>query len=135
MQEVLSRCGYRCDLCLAYRLNVESNPTNQQLLSDGWFRYFDLRIPADQIICDGCWTEKGRLLDGECPVRPCVIERGLQNCAQCAEYGCDKLVERLVTFDELAAKQRPGIPAEDRSRFIFPYENKARLDELRKNGK
>jgi hypothetical protein len=28
MDEVLARCGYRCDLCLAYRPNVEAEPSN-----------------------------------------------------------------------------------------------------------
>lgn len=131
MDEILSRCGYRCDLCLAYRPNVELSNGNQLLLSDGWFRYFGFRIPAEKIVCDGCLTEKGRLLDDECPVRPCVIEHGLENCAGCQDFICEKLDERLVTFEELAAKMDSGIPDEDRSRFIFPYENKVRLLTIR----
>jgi hypothetical protein len=51
MEEILTRCGYRCDLCLAYRPNVEADPANQQTLSDGWHKYFGFRIPAEQIIC------------------------------------------------------------------------------------
>ena len=35
MDEILSRCGYRCDLCLAYRPNVEANPAGRRELSDG----------------------------------------------------------------------------------------------------
>jgi len=135
MDEIISRCGYRCDLCLAYRPNVESNPENQQLLSDGWFRYFGFRIPADKIVCDGCWTEKGRLLDEECPVRPCVIEHGYKNCSECQDYECEKIKERLVTYEELAARMQTGIPNEDRLRFILPYENKVRLTGIRNEKK
>jgi hypothetical protein len=36
MEPILTRCGYRCDLCLAYRPHATSNPGNQQILSDGW---------------------------------------------------------------------------------------------------
>ena len=132
MPEILSRCGYRCDLCLAYRPNVEANPSNQQVLSDGWYKYFGFRIPAEQIICDGCTAENPRLIDKACPVRPCVIERGLGNCAGCTDYVCEKLSERLVVFEKLAATIPHPIPAEDRERFIAPYENKARLDSLRR---
>lgn len=135
MDQILSRCGYRCDLCLAYRRNVESKPANQQLLSDGWFRYFGFRIPEEKIVCDGCWTEKGKLLDEDCPVRPCVIEHGFVNCAECPNFICEKLKERLVTFEELAARMETGIPEEDRERFIFPYENKVRLMKIRGEGK
>ena len=38
MREMASRCGYRCDLCMAYAPNLESHPENRQLLSDGWFK-------------------------------------------------------------------------------------------------
>jgi hypothetical protein len=43
MEPILTRCGYRCDLCLAYKPNVAENPSNQQKLSDGWFKYFGFR--------------------------------------------------------------------------------------------
>jgi hypothetical protein len=50
MEEILSRCGYRCDLCLAYRPNVEKNPSNQQVLSDGWFKYFGSCVKGAWVI-------------------------------------------------------------------------------------
>ena len=31
MSEILSRCGYRCDMCLAYRANIQAHPENAQL--------------------------------------------------------------------------------------------------------
>ena len=54
---MLTRCGYRCDLCLAYAPNVSAHPENQQILSDGWFQYFGFRLPPEQIYCDGCLAE------------------------------------------------------------------------------
>ncbi len=131
MTEILSRCGYRCDLCLAYRPNVEADPSNQQILSDGWYKYFGFRIPADRIICDGCLAEAPRLIDKSCPVRPCVVERGLHNCAECPEYVCARVADRLVIYEEVAARCPSPIPEEDRRRFIGPYENRKRLDDLR----
>ncbi len=133
MDAILSRCGFRCDLCLAYRPNVEAHPENRQALSDGWQRYFGFRIPPEQVVCDGCWSEDGRLLDAACPVRPCVADRALANCAGCGEYVCDRLRERLVDADELAAKVGLPIPPADRERFIRPYENRRRLEQLRRS--
>jgi hypothetical protein len=132
MDEILSRCGYRCDLCLAYRPNVEADPAGRQELSDGWHKYYGFRIPADQIVCDGCRAENPRLSDKACPVRPCVMERGFANCAECPDYVCAKLAERLVVCEELAGRTPFLIPPEDRTRFIAPYENKRRLDQLRR---
>jgi len=131
MDEILTRCGYRCDLCMAYRPNVEANPAARQELSDGWHKYFGFRIPAEEIVCDGCLAENPHLIDKACPVRPCVIERGFANCSQCPDYVCAKLAERLVVYEELAARTPFPIPPEDRTRFIAPYENKRRLDQLR----
>jgi hypothetical protein len=131
MQPIVTRCGYRCDLCMAYRPNVEANPANQQTLSDGWFNYFGFRLLPEQIICDGCMADHPRLIDDQCPVRPCVIARGLDNCAQCHEYVCAKLKERLVVYEEVQQRVGGDIPAEDRERLVQPYENKARLDQLK----
>jgi hypothetical protein len=132
MEQILACCGYRCDMCLAYRPNVLKNPSNRQVLSDGWYKYFGFRIPADQIMCDGCMAKDPKLIDQACPVRPCVIQRGLSNCSACDDYGgCERLAARLVVYEEIAGRMGISIPHEDRTRFIAPYENKLRLDELR----
>ena len=131
MNPTLTRCGYRCDLCLAYKPNVAQNPANQQKLSDGWHKYFGFRIPAPEICCDGCMTgDDPKLIDQSCPVRPCVIEKGLDNCAQCEEYVCEKLAERLVVYEEVRDRVGIEISEDDRLCFIGPYENKRRLDAL-----
>jgi hypothetical protein len=57
VKEILARCGYRSDLCLAYRPNVERDPSSQQRLSDGWYKYSGFRIAAERIRCDGCPAE------------------------------------------------------------------------------
>jgi hypothetical protein len=65
-------------------------------------------------------------------VRPCVIERSLDNCSECSDYGCEKLAERLVIFEGIARRMADPIPEEDRARFIAPYENQRRLEVLRR---
>ena len=131
MEAILTRCGYRCDMCLFYKPNVAKNPPEPQKLSDGFFKYFGFRLPLEPVICDGCMSENPRLIDTECPVRPCVIEKGLDNCARCEEYICDRLKQRLVVFEELEARIGSEIPQDDYVSFIKPYENKERLDALR----
>jgi hypothetical protein len=116
---------------MAYRPNVEANPGNRQTLSDGWFKYFGFRIPPEGILCDGCMADKPQLIDDRCPVRPCVIARGMDNCAQCEQYVCEKLKERLVVYEEVQKRVSGEIPPQDRERFVQPYENKARLDQLK----
>ncbi len=132
---VLTRCGYRCDLCLAYRPNIEKND-RRQLLSDGWHRYFGFRIPSADIICDGCMSsDNPRLIDKNCPVRPCVIAKGLENCANCKEYVCDKLKERIVDPAEVKRRYGRPIPEKDYELFIKPYASRERLDKIRDESK
>ena len=127
MEVILTRCGYRCDLCLAYKPNVLKNQESQKILSDGWYKYFGFRISPEEIICDGCMSENPKLIDTSCPVRPCVILRGYQNCSECSNMICDKLNERIVVFEEILAKMDGNIPDEDYQQFIRPYENRRRL--------
>jgi hypothetical protein len=129
-KELLTKCGYRCDLCLAYKGNVE-NQDRRAELSDGWEKCFGFRIPAEKIYCEGCLTGGNpKLIDSKCPVRPCVIKKGLNNCSECGEYPCEKINERLVVYEQVA-KDKKDITETDRTLFIKPYENKVRLDELR----
>jgi len=132
MKPMISLCGMRCDLCLAYRPNVEAHPEYKRLLSDGWQKYFGTHIPPEDILCDGCFLGGEDTIDTECPVRACAVARGVENCAVCDDYICEKLADILVDFDEIQAKFDQPIPEVDRQQFIFPHENKQCLAELRK---
>ncbi len=132
-EPIVTRCGYRCDLCLAYRPNVAQHPENRQILSDGWHRYFGFRIPPADICCDGCMAEDPELIDENCPVRPCAMERGLEDCSSCESAVCEKLETRIVTREEVRERIGHEIPADDYERFIRPYENTRRVEALRRS--
>jgi hypothetical protein len=134
MEEMIGCCGFRCDLCPAYRQNL-SGEEDQRRVSEGWFKYYGFRIPPENICCDGCLPEncpKPRQIDPHCFVRRCAGERGFPNCAHCDEYMCDELVKKMVNFDEIAARYGAPIPPEDYARFLKPYEAKKVLEEIRK---
>ena len=135
MDEIISCCGMRCDLCLAFRSNIEAHPKNREILYDGWKTDFSLEIPPEKLLCDGCFSGGSPTLDDECPVHTCVSSRGLRNCAECEAYVCDKLNQILVTFESIQGKFDKPIPDTDRQWFIFPYENKNRLAALRRQNK
>jgi hypothetical protein len=59
------------------------------------------------------------------------VERGIDNCAHCEDYVCDRLSQRLVVYEEVERRIGAPIPEDDRAAFIRPYENKRRLDALR----
>jgi hypothetical protein len=76
-------------------------------------------------------AQNPRLIDRDCPVRPCVLERGLDNCAQCEDYVCERLEQRLVVVEAVRETTGASIPEDDYQCFIRPYENKRRLEGLR----
>ena len=134
MEAGVSRCGYRCDLCPAFKDNVRG-PDHRQWVSDGWFTHYGFRIPPEDIYCDGCRADNSsnpKRIDTDCPVRPCVIEKGLDNCAQCADCVCDRLRERLVDANEVLKRAQGPVPQADRDAFIRPYDNARRLAEMRR---
>lgn len=99
-------------------------------LSDAWFEYFGFRVPPEEIACDGCSADpRAKIQDSGCPVRPCVLSRGLENCSACGDYPCDSISERLIDFETLAAGRT--VSDRDRELFIRPYENRVRIKELR----
>ena len=127
---VLACCGFRCDLCLAYQPNFEANPTNRDIKTEGWLNYFDIHIPPEEIHCLGCLPEEPSM-DSSCPVRPCVISRGYNTCAQCGEYICLHMAEPIVICSEIQQQIGEDIPLEDYFLFILPYENKPLLEAVR----
>jgi len=131
VKEILTRCGYRCDLCLAYKVNVESEDRREEL-SDGWFQIYGFRIPAEEIVCDGCMSgENPVLIDRNCPVRSCVISRNLPNCAACGDYQCENLKGRIVSRDAQEEKLGRKLTESEYMLFVQPYESGPRLDSLR----
>lgn len=130
MDQELS-CWYRCDICQANKKNIREKDQTS-LLSDKWHEYYGFRIPGDQIYCDGCLSsDTPQLIDKNCPVRPCVLGRKIENCAYCAEFICDKLRSRIVIFEEKEKEVKRPIPETDYLLVIKPYENYKRLSELR----
>jgi hypothetical protein len=136
LREILTRCGYRCDLCLAYKENILIDD-RRRLLSDGWYKFFGFRIEPEDIYCDGCLNDDcltAKLLDTGCPIRPCVKEKGYENCSHCDDFMCSKFKERLVDYEEIKEKNQ-SISKSDYKLFICPYENGKRIRELKeKNG-
>jgi hypothetical protein len=93
MEEILGYCGYRCHLCAAR----SDDPEVRQRLVDGWRRLFGHEnYTAENVRCDGCRSE-GRHADTECKARPCAIERGVESCAACDDFPCDKMKHLMAS--------------------------------------
>ena len=85
--------GYSCHLCAAR----SDDPAVRQKLVDGWRKYFGHQnYTAENVKCDGCLSD-GRVADQVCQARPCAQEKGVENCAYCDEFPCDKMKNLMAT--------------------------------------
>ena len=127
MRDMLARCGYRCDICAAR----SEDPEVRHELVDGWRKYFGHQnYTAENVQCDGCLND-GRLADKTCPVRLCVIEKGIENCAYCDEFPCDKLAPLLSSREELISLHG-DVSEDDYNLCMRMFASKPRLMRIRK---
>lgn len=129
--EIVTRCGMRCDLCIAYIHNPDHQSMEaRRQASDVWEKYLGFRIEPEDIECGGCLGGE-RLLDTDCPVRPCVIRHGYESCAQCGQFeGCGTLGARLIQETGFGDREWGVLPKEDR-RYLESFINAMRLKEMR----
>lgn len=111
MNEALAYCGLVCQTCPIYLATREKNATERRRMRTAIARlcrehYGMEYTPEDISDCDGCRTENGRLFTAcrSCAVRKCARQRGLENCAFCSEYVCDRL-EAIFNMDPAARKR------------------------------
>lgn len=132
----ITMCGYRCDLCKALASNIREKD-ERQVLSEMWKKYYDLDIPAEQIYCDGCRCSKenARLIDNDCPVRKCVMEKQLDSCGKCPGFPCGTFEERRgLSLQEFSEKLGCKFCIEEYNDYLLAYDNMTRLKE-HKQGK
>ena len=131
MPEIITFCGYRCDLCPAYNKNKGILATDQEIC-DGWKKYLEYAVTPEQISCAGC-RNIGKHVDSDCPVRPCILKKKLETCADCEEYEtCEKLHSRADAIELIKKKFEGKLSEKEYTLFLRPYEGRRRLETLRK---
>jgi len=97
MDASTSYCGLTCSTCPILTATLEPDDVKRESLRasialTGNQKYGLSWTARDINDCDGC-KAGGRLFVGcsSCEVRRCAIERRLESCAYCVDYGCEKL--------------------------------------------
>ena len=94
MDKIIAYCGLICTDCPAYTATQANDQAALERVAAQWREEFNApNITAEAVICDGCLSG-GRKCShcAECPIRACGLERGVANCAYCADYDtCQKL--------------------------------------------
>jgi hypothetical protein len=104
--EIVAACGLACDQCEAYKATQANDMAWVERVAAQWrVEYNSPSIVAESVVCDGCLSEGRKCSNcGECDIRACVVERGVANCAHCADYGCDKVAGLLQAVPDAKAR-------------------------------
>jgi hypothetical protein len=112
--EMIAYCGLNCVTCQIYLATRETDPKKQRQMREQIViaikKYLGEEKRVEDITdCDGCKAQGGRLYSNcqKCQIRKCASENGLDNCAYCSEYACDRLSKFFDSEGEQAgAKKR-----------------------------
>jgi hypothetical protein len=106
MKEMIACCGLVCTECPAYLATQNGDDELRKKTASDWSKFYGHVIQPEDINCEGCQSESGRLLGHclECKIRQCCLERKVANCASCPDYGCEKLMAFINQVPEAKAK-------------------------------
>lgn len=89
---MIAYCGLNCSNCEAYIATQEDDAAKREETARKWSELYKADIMAEQINCQGCKSDNVRFSHcNVCDIRQCCISMGVDNCANCEDYICDKL--------------------------------------------
>jgi hypothetical protein len=108
-KDLIAFCGLDCAECEAYKAIIANDSAWQQRILEKWKVEFNApQMTLDSVLCTGCHGT-GKLCGycSQCAVRACAMERKLATCADCSDYGCEK----LVAFFKMAPQAQANLEA------------------------
>ncbi len=93
METMTAYCGLDCSQCQAFIATRNDDDAARKKIAREWSEQFGMEMKPEDINCDGCKADSERKIGhcAVCRIRSCGVEKGLENCAFCPEYACDKL--------------------------------------------
>lgn len=109
MAKMIAYCGLDCSVCEGYLATQADDDVKRAEVAKEWSARYDADIKPEHISCDGCRSDgqKSFFYTEICELRKCGSQKGVDNCAGCDEYPCQK----LEAFFELAPQARTALDA------------------------
>jgi Protein of unknown function (DUF3795) len=98
-KKMIAFCGIVCNDCRAFIATQRNDTELKREVAKAWSTKTETLKPED-IDCDGCMVTGRRLHTFclTCEVRRCGYEKGVENCAYCREFPCEKLTGLWKSF-------------------------------------
>ncbi|MFW9849724.1 MAG: DUF3795 domain-containing protein [Candidatus Thorarchaeota archaeon] len=112
LRDKTAYCGLDCSKCGAYLAKLTDDDLLRRKTAKSWSSV-GFSVSPDEINCDGCKTSGGYNFKhcADCSVRACGIKRGVETCAHCSDYPCEKLQGKLDILSEYARSTLESIRA------------------------
>ena len=105
--QLTASCGIICSDCAAYKATQSKDMEKLAELAVQWGG--DEGLKAEDMLCDGCTSDRVYAHAKKCQVRSSAKEHGVKVCSQCGEYSCDKLEGLWKNFGSDVAKMRSNL--------------------------
>jgi hypothetical protein len=106
MDTMIAYCGLVCSDCPGL-IATQANDlvALERLAEQVRVEYNNPNATVASVMCDGCLTASARKCSycAECAIRACAVAQGVENCAYCEAYACEK----LAGFFAMAPNARP----------------------------
>lgn len=100
----IAYCGLDCAACPAYHAVERLTAEERQAVADKWTAEFGGNHTVADIDCVGCAAMGTHTpYCSMCEIRKCGVEKAVLTCAECSDYGCEKLVAFLANVPEAKA--------------------------------
>lgn len=112
-KENVGYCGIICANCPAYKATIADDDEARRKIAEEWTKKFDHEFKTQEINCKGC-REKGPHIAycSTCDIRICAEKKGINICAYCIDYPCEKLkfiLEKVPEAKEYLDKLNKGL--------------------------
>jgi hypothetical protein len=93
MANLISFCGLPCSECGAYLATKNNDDQKRAEVAELWSKEYKTDLKPEDINCDGCTSGSDNVFNYTkiCEIRKCGMEQGVENCAHCSDYACEKL--------------------------------------------
>ena len=97
MEKMIAYCGLNCAECGAYLAMKSNDQALREKIAAEWTQAYGVEITPDMINCSGCKGDGVQFSRcSNCEFRSCAIEKGVENCGECAEFKTCKIINDFI---------------------------------------
>ena len=114
MERIVAYCGIVCSDCKGYlATQADDWSALEAVAAEARANFGVADATAESVRCDGCLSATGVKIGycSACAIRACGVQKGVANCAHCADYGTCETLQGFLTHASGAKETLDAIRA------------------------